>query len=98
MYLEQWKNTLPDMPEINFDINARNVFEEIKNLQPIVFRKLFNNKDIIEQIFPIIFPEGKVLKLLHDYFMEKNEPIYKTLSSIIPQRALYANLRRCDMS
>ncbi len=79
-YLEKWKKTLPDMPEINFDINANVVFDEIKDISPVVFRKLFTNDDIKQQIFPIIFPENKVLNLLCDYFMSKNETIYYNLA------------------
>ncbi len=79
-YLEQWKNTLPDMPEINFDNNAQTVFDEIKDLPPLVFRKLFNNTEVIRQIFPIIFPQGKVLNMLYDYFESKKETIYHNLA------------------
>ena len=84
-YLERWKDTLPDMPEINFDKNANVAFEEIKNLPPIVYRKLLTNKDIIEQIFPIIFPNGDVLELLSTYFATKRERIYDTLNGYIQQ-------------
>ena len=83
-YLEKWKESLPDMPEINFDVNASVVFEEIKDIQPSVFRKLFENDELKQQIFPIIFPEKIVLKMLKDYFGTKSEPIYKTtLSNLI---------------
>lgn len=82
VYLERWKETLPDMPEINFDLNAETVFQEIKDLPPVIYRKLLNNNEIIKQIFPIIFPEGKVLDLLSRYFYSLKMPIYKTLSEL----------------
>lgn len=82
-YLEKWKMGLPDMPEINFDKNANVVFEEIKDISPTIYRKLLTNKDVINQIFPIIFPEKRVLKLLHNYFKIKNQQIYKTLCCYI---------------
>ncbi|AEK23840.1 HpyAIV family type II restriction enzyme [Capnocytophaga canimorsus] len=82
-YLELWKNTLPDMPEINFDSKAEEVFNEIKDLPPIVFRKIFNNKDIVQQIFPIIFPTGKTLNFLKNDFQNKKENIYQTLATAI---------------
>lgn len=93
-HLENWKETLPEMPEINFDKNAENVFDEIKDLPTNIFRKLFDNQDIIEQIFPIIFPEGKVLKLLQHYFLDKNyEHIYFSLAvkigKVIENRLTY---------
>ena len=91
-YLEKWKNTLPDMPEINFDSNAEIVFEEIKDLPPIIYRKLLNNNEILKQIFPIIFPEGIVLQLLCDYFLSKREPIYKTLGEMLMIRKSYTDM------
>lgn len=79
-YLQRWKETLPDMPEINFDLNAEDVFEEIKNLNTSVYRKLLWNDDVIEQIFPIIFPEHTVLRMLRNYFNSKYETIYRNLA------------------
>lgn len=61
-YLEKWKETLPDMPEINFDIDFERVFTEIKDIPTSIFRKLLNNNEIIEQIFPIIFRQERCLK------------------------------------
>ena len=85
-YLEQWKATLPDMPEINFDNNASVVFEEIKDLPPIVYRKLLNNMEIRKQIFPIIFPKHTVLDMLCDYFFSKRDKIYQTLGELLVVR------------
>lgn len=84
-YLEKWKKDLPDMPEINFDKNANNVFNEIKDLSPSIYRKLLTNKNILEQIFPIIFPEKKVLQMLYDDFEKKDGDIYKTLARKISE-------------
>lgn len=79
-YLYRWKQTLPEMPEVNFDMNADDVFEEIKDLPPSVYRKLLENEEIVGQIFPILFPENKVLNMLYGYFEGKNLPIYSNLS------------------
>lgn len=70
-YLILWKETLPDMPEVNFDINSEEVFEEIKDLFPAIYRKLFENEEVIEQILPIIFTTGEVLRKLKVYFYSK---------------------------
>lgn len=82
-YLQIWKNTLPDMPEVNFDLKANEVFEEIKDLPPNIFRKILNNQEVIEQIFPIIFPTGETLELLEEYFREKTTTIYATLETLV---------------
>jgi len=79
------------MPEINFDLNAETVFQEIKDLPPVIYRKLLNNNEIIKQIFPIIFPEGKVLDLLCRYFYSLKMPIYKTLSELCLVSRSYAS-------
>lgn len=85
LYLECWKGDLPDMPEINFDKNENTVFNEIKDLPPNIYRKLFTNEDIIKQIFPIIFPENRVLQLLDDYFKQQEGQVYKTLRKYLQE-------------
>ena len=71
-FLKEWREELPDLPEINFDLNHHETFEEIKQLQPLYFRKLFDNEEILERIFPIIFPQNETLKLLAEHFKEKS--------------------------
>lgn len=78
-YLVRWKKEIPDLPEINFDLNAVETFEEIKNLSPIVFRNLFNKVEIVNEIILTLFPNKKTLYLLKDYFSNKTESIYKSL-------------------
>jgi len=79
-YLSIWKTSLPDLPEINFDLDAQHTFEEIKDLKPLVFRKLFENTEILNEIIFTLFPEKATLKLLLDHFTEKDATIYKTIS------------------
>jgi len=80
-YLKEWKAEIPDFPEINFDLDAEHTFEEIKDLKPTIFRKLFSNEQIFEQIVLTLFPEKKTLELLLDYFNSKQATIYKTLAA-----------------
>lgn len=84
-YLEEWKKSIPELPTINFDEEAEINFEEIKNINPSIFRKLFSNDIIYKEILPIIFPEKKVLYMLKLYFQElwKEKSIYKNLSEMI---------------
>jgi len=87
-YLVEWKKEIPDLPEINFDLDAQKTFEEIKDLKPLVFRKLLNNDEIFNEIILTLFPEKKTLKLLCEYFSSFSEPIsiYKTLAEKLAQR------------
>ena len=43
------------------------------------------DKEIIEEIFPIIFPTGTMLNNLRDYFLCKNLPIYNNISQKITE-------------
>lgn len=82
-YLKIWKEELPDMPEVNFDIDSVNNFQEIRDIKSSIFRKLLDNEDIITQIFPILFPEKKVLSLLRDHFATQGGIINQTIATKI---------------
>ena len=87
-YLEQWKKEIPYFPETNFDIDAESSFEEIKSLSPALYRKLFQDDIIFNEIMLTVFPEKKTLRLLLDYFKEKSSEkiIYKTISKALEER------------
>jgi flagellar biosynthesis regulator FlbT len=85
-YLVEWKKEIPDLPEINFDLDAQHTFEEIKDLKPLVFRKLLSNDEIFKEIILTLFPEKTTLKLLHEYYSAKHETIYKTLAEKLAKR------------
>jgi len=85
-YLKKWKVSIPDLPEINFDSNFNDTFNEIKDLSPSIFRKLFKNDDIFNEIVLTIFPQKKTLEMLRDYFNTKNEKIYKTLYTSLNEK------------
>ena len=85
-YLKLWRAELPDLPEINFDIDAEHSFNEIKNLSPSIFRKLFSNDELFEQIVLTIFPEKIVLNMLVRHFETKNQKIYSTLKNLIIEK------------
>jgi hypothetical protein len=80
-FLRRWRDELPNLPEINFDINPQETFDEIKDLPIPVFRGLFDNEDVVKLIFPIIFPNKTSLKLLLDYF--KKQSISNTRQALL---------------
>ena len=84
-HLKTWKRNIPDLPEINFDINPQVSFEEIKDLKPIIYRKLFSNSDL-DNFLSVLSPEKRTLNLLNEYFRFKygngDGTIYKTLSEL----------------
>lgn len=87
-YLKEWKKEIPELPETNFDLNAESSFEEIKNLNPALFRNIFENDEIFNDIVLTIFPQKKTLKLLLEYFKSKSKEktIYKTLTELLEKR------------
>ncbi|MCX8055019.1 MAG: restriction endonuclease [Ignavibacteria bacterium] len=85
-YLATWKEEIPDLPEISFDLDALHTFEEIKDLKPLVFRKLLENDEVYNEIVLTLFPEKETLKLLHQYYSQKQETIYKTILTKLNER------------
>jgi len=86
-YLSRWKKDIPDFPEINFDLNALKTFEEIKDIDPMYYRRILDNDKLFNEIFLTLFPEKKTLKLLLNYFKEKsNLKIYSTLYKKLEKR------------
>ncbi len=86
-HLARWRETLPDLPNLNFDENPLESFEEIKDLAPTIYRKLLDNDGIFNLVL-ILFPEQKVLKKLVEYFrqQQQNKTIYQQLASKLEKR------------
>lgn len=89
-YLSAWKNEIQELPETNFDLAAQSSFEEIKDIEPALFRRLLKNDEIFNEIVLTIFPEKKTLKLLLEYFKNKSteKTIYKTLTELLERRCM----------
>ncbi len=75
-HLARWRETLPDLPSLNFDENPLESFREIKDLAPSVYRKLLDNDEIFNLVL-ILFPEQKVLKMLVEHSRQQNKTIYQ---------------------
>jgi hypothetical protein len=87
-YLKKWKNSIPDLPELNFDLEPEQTFNEIKDLSPSIFRRLFENNEIFNDIVLTLFPQKETLNLLLDYFKQKSSimiymTLYKELQSLL---------------
>ncbi len=78
-HLARWRETLPDLPSLNFDENPSESFQEIKDLVPSVYDGIFN-------LVLILFPEQKVLKRLAEHFRQQNKTIYQQLASKLEER------------
>jgi len=87
-YLIKWKESIPELPEVNFDDNPKESFEEIKDLSPTIFMKLFENEQLFEEIILTLFPQKKTLFLLQKYFQElaSEQTRYRTLVNLLKNK------------
>lgn len=83
-WLKQWKDSLPEIPEIDFDKTPQESFEEIKELSIRHWRKLLENKKLwTEGIIGVIFKEGETLKLVLEYFDKQQTAPHKELVKLL---------------
>jgi hypothetical protein len=81
-YLKKWKESLSEIPEIDFDKNPKESFNEIKDLEIRYWRKIFENEKLWEEgIIKSVFRRGETLKLLLEFFEIKKDTPYKLLST-----------------
>ena len=90
-WLTQWKQSLPKLPEINFDSKPEDSLKEIKDLEIRIWRKVFKNEKLWEEgIMLAIFRNGTTLEKLFEYFNEeaekKAERTYRELAKIVKQK------------
>ena len=90
-WLTRWKESLPELPEINFDSKAENSFNEIKDLEIRIWKKILKNEKLWEEgIMLAIFRSGTTLEMLFEYFNEKaekkGERTYRKLAEMIKQK------------
>jgi len=87
LWLKQWKDSLPELPEINFDTVPQESFEEIKMLELRSWRKILENDTIWEEgIIKAIFREGETLRLLLEFFKKQHTTPYNQLATILTKR------------
>lgn len=83
-WLKQWKDSLPELPEIDFDKTREESFNEIKDLPIRYWRKILENEKLwAEGIITAIFRSGETLKLVLKYFKEQNDRAYQELAELL---------------
>ena len=66
-HLEKWKKNGGDEIELNFEKNWSETKEElIKNVSKFVWKKIINNKEIVNEVLPILFPNQAYKEILKD--------------------------------
>lgn len=86
-WLKEWKSNLPESAEVDFDASPKESFDEIKDLDLRYWKKiLYNDKLWEEGIIKVLSKDGKVLKLLLDYFKKKDFHPYQQLARKLEER------------
>ena len=69
-HLRQWRDEIPEFPEVNFDKDAAasaKELEEFAQENTTGLRKIFGNEDLRRAILPILFPNGTALRMLREH-------------------------------
>jgi len=86
-WLTEWKQSLPDIPEIDFDKHPQKSFEEIKDLEIRYWRRLLENEKLWKEgIIKAIFKTGETLELILKYFTNQKSAPYENLSILLQKR------------
>lgn len=87
IWLKQWKDGLPELPEIDFDKTPEESFEEIKDLPIRHWRKILENEKLwTEGIIGAIFRMGESLRLVLRYFESQKDTPYLELARLLKAR------------
>ena len=93
-----WETTMPfpekflhnkrdTMPEIDFDKNPQESFQEIKDLEIRYWRRLLENEKLWKEgIIKAIFKTGETLELILEYFTNQESAPYQNLSILLQKR------------
>jgi len=86
-WLKQWKDSLPELPEINFDEAPEKTFNDIKDLEIRSWRKIIEDDRLWKEgIIKTLFKEGSTLEILLKFFEKQNSFPYKQLVGLLSQR------------
>jgi hypothetical protein len=86
-WIKEWTDSLPNIPEINFDLSPNSSFEEIKTLEPKYWRKLLENETVWKDgIIRVLFVNGTTLKMLFSYFSQQESPVYHDLAKALLEK------------
>lgn len=86
-WLERWKSELPDLPEVNFDIEPIKTSREITGLPLSKWRRLVTNDRLWnEGIIQVLFKDGATLRLVLTDFSQKHTRPYNILYEVLKEK------------
>jgi hypothetical protein len=78
-YLTKYRLGLRTKSYSNFDKLTKNEFNNIKDIQYNIFYKFLTNKNVIDEILPILSPKGIFIKKLFEFFKTHENKKYNKL-------------------
>lgn len=85
-WLKDWKSGVPVFPEVNLDISPIDSFNQIKDIELQIWRKLLSNQLIWEEgLMQVLFSSGETLKLLSEYFLGLNKKAYLHAGQVLEE-------------
>jgi len=86
-WLKKWKESLPELPKINFDAEPEESFKEIKDLEIQFWRKIIDNRKLWEEgIIKAIFREGKTLIMIIDFFNSSDSFAHRKIAKLLENK------------
>jgi len=87
VWLKQWKESLPELPEINFDAYPRESFEEIKDIEIRCWRQILENERLwTDGVMSAIFRDGTVLNMIREQFSTQRGVPYQRASFMLEEK------------
>ena len=86
-WLVRWKSELPDLPEVNFDIEPIETSREIMGLPLSKWRRLITNERLWDEgIIQVLFKDGTTLRLVLTDFSQKQTRPYHILYEVLKEK------------
>lgn len=80
-WLKNWKEQLPDFPEIDFDSSPEVSYNELRDLDLGHWRRLLTQSELWDEgIIKALFKNGNTLRLVANYFRQQNTTPYTNLA------------------
>lgn len=76
--LKIWKTSYKSF-DLDLDKTVSEHMDEIKSIKPEVFIRIFDNKEVVDDILPTIFSTGEALEQYAEFLKLKNKKEYSSL-------------------
>lgn len=85
-WLYQWKQQLPEFPEIDFDIDPDESFRQLKDVELRYWKKLLKEELWEQGIIKVISSEGETLNRIADYLISQQSIEAKKVGNELKRR------------